>query len=77
VIRSIHLPVSYERSASTRDAIGAALDAGFRHITLGLPAEPYPAGAARWVAEEIIAPSAQRSDPRGADHRVTRANPFP
>jgi len=57
VVRSIHLPVSYERPAGTRDAIGEALDAGFRHITLGLPSQPYPAGAARWVAAEIIAPS--------------------
>ncbi|MFD8387997.1 LLM class flavin-dependent oxidoreductase [Streptomyces sp. NPDC059680] len=57
VIRSIHLPVSYDRPASTRDAIGEAVDAGFRHIVLGLPS-PYPAEAARWVADELISPSA-------------------
>jgi alkanesulfonate monooxygenase SsuD/methylene tetrahydromethanopterin reductase-like flavin-dependent oxidoreductase (luciferase family) len=58
VTRSIHLPVSYEEPGTTRDAIGEALDAGFLHITLGLPARPYPVGVARWVADEIIAKSA-------------------
>jgi alkanesulfonate monooxygenase SsuD/methylene tetrahydromethanopterin reductase-like flavin-dependent oxidoreductase (luciferase family) len=57
IVRSIHLPVSYERPDSTRDAIREALDAGFRHFTLGLPAQAYPANAARWVAEELIAKS--------------------
>jgi alkanesulfonate monooxygenase SsuD/methylene tetrahydromethanopterin reductase-like flavin-dependent oxidoreductase (luciferase family) len=57
VTRSIHLSVSYEEPARTREVIGAALDAGFRHIVLGLSA-PYPAGAARWVADELITPSA-------------------
>jgi alkanesulfonate monooxygenase SsuD/methylene tetrahydromethanopterin reductase-like flavin-dependent oxidoreductase (luciferase family) len=57
IIRSIHLPVSYDQPGSTRDAISEALDAGFRHITLGLPAQPYPANAARWVADELIAKS--------------------
>jgi hypothetical protein len=28
-----------------------------RHITLGLPAQPYPANVARWVADELIAKS--------------------
>ncbi|MGH3168191.1 MAG: LLM class flavin-dependent oxidoreductase [Trebonia sp.] len=58
IIRSIHLPVSFDRPDTTRAAIGEALDAGFRHITLGLPAEPYPAGAARWIADELITKSA-------------------
>jgi alkanesulfonate monooxygenase SsuD/methylene tetrahydromethanopterin reductase-like flavin-dependent oxidoreductase (luciferase family) len=58
ITRSIHLPVSYDQPGTTRDAIRDALGAGFRHITLGLPARPYPAGAARWVADEIIARSA-------------------
>jgi alkanesulfonate monooxygenase SsuD/methylene tetrahydromethanopterin reductase-like flavin-dependent oxidoreductase (luciferase family) len=57
VTRSIHLPVSYDDPGATRDAIGRALDAGFRHITLGLPAAPYPANIARWVADELIAKS--------------------
>lgn len=51
--RSIHLPVSYDRPDGTREAIGEAIDAGFRHVVLGLPA-PYPAGVARWVADELI-----------------------
>ncbi|GAA4902829.1 LLM class flavin-dependent oxidoreductase [Streptomonospora salina] len=53
VTRSIHLPVSYEQPGATRDAIGDATDAGFGHIVLGLPA-PYPAGVARWVADELL-----------------------
>ncbi|MGA4987704.1 LLM class flavin-dependent oxidoreductase [Nonomuraea bangladeshensis] len=53
ITRSIHLPVSYDRPGPTRDAIGAAVEAGFRHVVLGLPA-PYPEGVARWVADELI-----------------------
>jgi alkanesulfonate monooxygenase SsuD/methylene tetrahydromethanopterin reductase-like flavin-dependent oxidoreductase (luciferase family) len=57
ITRSIHLHVSYDQPGTTRDAISEALDAGFRHITLGLPAQPYPVGVARWVADELIAKS--------------------
>jgi alkanesulfonate monooxygenase SsuD/methylene tetrahydromethanopterin reductase-like flavin-dependent oxidoreductase (luciferase family) len=57
ITRSIPLPVSYDQPGSTRDAIGQAIEAGFRHIVLSLPA-PYPAGVARWVADELITPSA-------------------
>jgi alkanesulfonate monooxygenase SsuD/methylene tetrahydromethanopterin reductase-like flavin-dependent oxidoreductase (luciferase family) len=57
VTRSIHLPVSYEQPSTTQDAIGGAIDAGFRHIVLGLPA-PYPPDVAQWVADEIIGPLA-------------------
>ena len=46
----------YQEPGSTRDAIGAAVDAGFGHIVLGLSA-PYPADIARWVADELIARS--------------------
>jgi len=53
ITRSIHLPVDYDRPGATRDAIGAALEAGFGHVVLGLPA-PYPDGVARWVADEVI-----------------------
>ncbi|HEX6355143.1 LLM class flavin-dependent oxidoreductase [Actinophytocola sp.] len=55
ITRSIHLPVSYDRPGVTRDAIDQAVDAGFEHIVLGLPA-PYPAGVARWVSDELISP---------------------
>jgi len=55
ITRSIHLPVSYDQPDTTRDAISEAIGAGFRHITLGLPARPYPASVARWVADELIA----------------------
>ena len=54
ITRSIHLPVSYDEPGSTRKAIDEALDAGFRHIVLGLPA-PYPADVARWTTDELIA----------------------
>ncbi|MFD1517680.1 LLM class flavin-dependent oxidoreductase [Pseudonocardia yunnanensis] len=57
VLRSIHLPVAYDQPSVTRDAIGEAIDAGFHHIVLGLPA-PYPADVARWVADELISTSA-------------------
>jgi alkanesulfonate monooxygenase SsuD/methylene tetrahydromethanopterin reductase-like flavin-dependent oxidoreductase (luciferase family) len=53
VTRSIHLSVSYDEPAVTRAAIAQAVDAGFGHVTLGLPS-PYPEGVARWVADELI-----------------------
>jgi alkanesulfonate monooxygenase SsuD/methylene tetrahydromethanopterin reductase-like flavin-dependent oxidoreductase (luciferase family) len=53
VTRSIYLPVSYDQPSSTRDTIGEAIDAGFQHIVLGLPA-PYPVNVARWVTDELI-----------------------
>ena len=53
ITRSIHLPVSYDEPATTREAIAAATGAGFEHVVLWLPA-PYPAGVARWVADELI-----------------------
>ncbi|WP_043662354.1 LLM class flavin-dependent oxidoreductase [Streptomyces xylophagus] len=53
VTRSIHLSASYDRPEATRDAIREAIDAGFHHIVLGLPA-PYPAEVAHWVADELI-----------------------
>lgn len=53
ITRSIHLPVSYDQPATTRKAIGEAIDAGFLHIILGLSA-PYPADVARWVTDEFI-----------------------
>ncbi|MFJ9722697.1 LLM class flavin-dependent oxidoreductase [Streptomyces sp. NPDC101209] len=59
VTRSVHLPVDYDRPGATRAAIDEVLDAGFGHIVLGLPA-PYPAGAARWVADELISPHRPR-----------------
>jgi alkanesulfonate monooxygenase SsuD/methylene tetrahydromethanopterin reductase-like flavin-dependent oxidoreductase (luciferase family) len=55
ITRSIPVPVSYDRPATTRSAIEVAAEAGFRHIVLSLPA-PYPAGVARWVADELIRP---------------------
>jgi hypothetical protein len=53
VTRSIHLPISYDRPSITQNAIGEAIDAGFQHIVLGLPA-PYPADVAQWVTDELI-----------------------
>jgi alkanesulfonate monooxygenase SsuD/methylene tetrahydromethanopterin reductase-like flavin-dependent oxidoreductase (luciferase family) len=53
ITRSIHLPVSCDRPGDTRDAIAEAVDAGFEHFVLSVP-PPYPAGVARWVADEII-----------------------
>jgi alkanesulfonate monooxygenase SsuD/methylene tetrahydromethanopterin reductase-like flavin-dependent oxidoreductase (luciferase family) len=56
IVRSIHFPTSYDNPGVTRDAIGAALDAGFRHFVLSLAA-PYPTGAAQWAATELITPT--------------------
>jgi alkanesulfonate monooxygenase SsuD/methylene tetrahydromethanopterin reductase-like flavin-dependent oxidoreductase (luciferase family) len=56
ITRSIHLRVSYDEPGSVRDEIAKAIDAGFKHIVLGLPA-PWPAGIAQWVADELIIPS--------------------
>ena len=56
VVRSMPLGVSYERPDVTRAAVAEALEAGFSHLVLSLPA-PYPDGVAHWVAEEIIARS--------------------
>ncbi len=53
ITRSIVLPVSYDHPNNTRDAIAEAIDAGFQHIVLGLPA-PYPENVARWVTNELI-----------------------
>jgi alkanesulfonate monooxygenase SsuD/methylene tetrahydromethanopterin reductase-like flavin-dependent oxidoreductase (luciferase family) len=57
IARSIHLAVSYDHPGATRAAIAEAREAGFSHIVLGLPA-PYPMRVARWVADELIEPSA-------------------
>jgi hypothetical protein len=56
ITRSIHLSVFYDQANITQNAIGEAIDAGFGHIVLGLPA-PYPANVAQWVADELIATS--------------------
>ncbi|MEJ2861200.1 LLM class flavin-dependent oxidoreductase [Actinomycetospora flava] len=56
ITRSIHLPVSYDDPGAVRAAIREALDAGFTHVVLGLPA-PWPEGVAQWVADELVVPS--------------------
>ena len=53
IVRSVALPVSYEKPADTKDAVAEVVSAGFDHIVLILPA-PVPDGVARWVADEII-----------------------
>jgi alkanesulfonate monooxygenase SsuD/methylene tetrahydromethanopterin reductase-like flavin-dependent oxidoreductase (luciferase family) len=57
ITRSVTQPVSYDDPGGTRDSIAAAVDVGFRHVVLTLPA-PYPDHVARWVADEIIGKSA-------------------
>lgn len=56
IVRSMHVPVHYERPEDTREAIDQAVEAGFSHLILGLP-DPYPDGVAQWVVEELIRPS--------------------
>ena len=53
ITRSMHLSVAYDQPGATRDAIAAASEAGFSYFVLGL-SPPYPAGVARWVADEVI-----------------------
>ena len=53
ITRSIHLRVPYDDADTTRESIRNAIDAGFAHIILGLPA-PYPEHVARWVTSELI-----------------------
>jgi alkanesulfonate monooxygenase SsuD/methylene tetrahydromethanopterin reductase-like flavin-dependent oxidoreductase (luciferase family) len=53
ITRSIFLPVDYDKPEATREKINEAVGAGFGHIVLGL-ANPYPAGVAQWVADELI-----------------------
>ena len=53
VTRSIHVQIDYDRPREGRDTVRRAVDAGFRHIVLGLPA-PYPEDVAHRVADEII-----------------------
>ena len=53
ITRSIFLPVSYDHPGDTRGSIAEAIDAGFRHVVLGLSA-PYPENVARWVTDELI-----------------------
>jgi alkanesulfonate monooxygenase SsuD/methylene tetrahydromethanopterin reductase-like flavin-dependent oxidoreductase (luciferase family) len=53
ITRSIHLRVSYDQPTETRDSIAQAIDAGFQHIVLGLPA-PYPDNVAHWAANELV-----------------------
>jgi alkanesulfonate monooxygenase SsuD/methylene tetrahydromethanopterin reductase-like flavin-dependent oxidoreductase (luciferase family) len=56
ITRSIHLQVSYDHAVKTRDSIARAIDAGFQHIVLGLPA-PYPEDVAHWITGELISES--------------------
>jgi hypothetical protein len=53
ITRSIILPVSYEHPGDTRKAIAAAVDAGFLHVILSLPAH-YPEKVALRVADELL-----------------------
>jgi alkanesulfonate monooxygenase SsuD/methylene tetrahydromethanopterin reductase-like flavin-dependent oxidoreductase (luciferase family) len=56
ITRSIHVQIAYDRPRDGRDTVRRAVDAGFRHIVLGLPA-PYPEDVAQRVADEIIVSS--------------------
>jgi alkanesulfonate monooxygenase SsuD/methylene tetrahydromethanopterin reductase-like flavin-dependent oxidoreductase (luciferase family) len=53
ITRSMVLPVSYDEPGKTRGTIAEAIDAGFLHIVLSLPA-PYPEDVAHWVASELV-----------------------
>lgn len=56
ITRSMHVQIVYDRPRDGRDTVRRAVDAGFRHIVLGLPA-PYPEDVVHRVADEIIVSS--------------------
>ncbi|MBV9119812.1 MAG: LLM class flavin-dependent oxidoreductase [Chloroflexi bacterium] len=60
ITRSIHLSVQYDQLQRTMETIASAIDAGFQHLILGLPA-PYPIHVARTVSAELIAPFSGRA----------------
>ena len=70
ITRSIVLPVSYDQPDRTREAIGEAIEAGFRHIVLGagaLSRRRRPLGRRRAhhrVGLSGQAPKGRRSDDR-------------
>jgi alkanesulfonate monooxygenase SsuD/methylene tetrahydromethanopterin reductase-like flavin-dependent oxidoreductase (luciferase family) len=57
ITRSTQTHVDYGDPAATRAVVRELAAAGFTHIVLNLRT-PYPPGVARWLASEIIAPSA-------------------
>jgi len=76
IARSIALPVDYDQPSTTRDAVADALAAGFSHVVLMLPA-PYPDAVARWVADELIAPSLEptTASPASSSPATRRRDP--
>lgn len=62
ITRSVQTHASYDDPAATRAVVYELIDAGFTHIVLSLPM-PFPPAAARWAAEEIIAPVRERRAP--------------
>ena len=56
ITRSLVIGVDYDDAGATRDHARRAIDAGFSHLVLSLPA-PYPEKVARWVADEVISPA--------------------
>ena len=60
VVRSLVVPVSYDRPGDARDTIRRAVDAGFGHLVLMLPA-PYPDVVARRVVDEVVAAGGAQS----------------
>jgi alkanesulfonate monooxygenase SsuD/methylene tetrahydromethanopterin reductase-like flavin-dependent oxidoreductase (luciferase family) len=54
ITRSGVVRVGYDQPAAARETVRQFAEAGFRHLVVSLPA-PFPPGAARWVADEVIA----------------------
>jgi alkanesulfonate monooxygenase SsuD/methylene tetrahydromethanopterin reductase-like flavin-dependent oxidoreductase (luciferase family) len=53
ITRSIALQVSYDEPSATRQAINEAVDSGFGHVVLILPA-PYPDSVVPWLVDQFI-----------------------
>jgi alkanesulfonate monooxygenase SsuD/methylene tetrahydromethanopterin reductase-like flavin-dependent oxidoreductase (luciferase family) len=55
VLRSVQLIVGADDPAAVRRVVGQVIEAGFRHVVLGVR-QPAPENVPRWLADEIIAP---------------------
>jgi alkanesulfonate monooxygenase SsuD/methylene tetrahydromethanopterin reductase-like flavin-dependent oxidoreductase (luciferase family) len=60
ITRSTQTIVSYDDPAQSRATILELIDVGVTHIVVNLRT-PFPEGAARWAADEIIAPVVART----------------
>ena len=56
ITRSVQIVISYDDPGQTRESLRQLIDAEFTHQVLNLPT-PFPRQVARWVTDELIAPT--------------------